>query len=45
VIDLVKPLPFANRVFLVTLNEKEIREYRCFEEFGDCDTDSFNTEE
>jgi hypothetical protein len=45
VIDLAKPLPFANRVFLVTLNEKEIREYRCFEEFGDCDTDSFNTEE
>jgi len=26
-IDLVKLLPFANRVFLVTLNEKEIREY------------------
>ena len=43
VVKLVKPLPFANRVFLVTLNEKEIREYRCFDEFGDCDNDSFSS--
>ncbi|KAB7889566.1 C-type lectin domain-containing protein [Poseidonibacter ostreae] len=44
VVELVKPLPFANKIFLVTLNEKEIREYRCYEDFGDCDNDSFSTE-
>lgn len=41
-IDLEKPLPFANRVFLVTLNEKEIREYRCYDDFGECESDEFN---
>lgn len=40
-VDLEKPLPFANRVFLVTLNEKEIREYRCYSEFGSCSDDGF----
>lgn len=46
IINLVKPLPFANRVFLVTLNEKEVREYRCFDDFGNCDSQtSFKTQE
>jgi hypothetical protein len=44
IIELVKPLPFANRVFLTTLNEKEVREYRCYDDFGSCDTNSFKTE-
>ena len=43
VIDLVKPLPFPNRVFLVTLNEKELREYRCYIPFGDCNNDNYRT--
>lgn len=41
IIQLEKPLPFANRVFLVTLNKKELRQYRCFKDFGECQTDSF----
>ena len=36
VVKLNKPLPFANRVFLVTLGQKEIRKYRCYEDFGEC---------
>lgn len=42
IIDLDKRLPFPNRVFLVTLNEKEVREYRCFEDFGDCESENFS---
>lgn len=44
VIELEKPLPWANRVFVVTLNEKEIRKYRCFDDFGDCAESSYITE-
>jgi len=36
VLKLKKPLPFANRVFLVTLGKKEIRKYRCYKDFGEC---------
>jgi hypothetical protein len=43
-ITLEKPLPFANRVFLVTLAEKEVRKYRCFDEFGECEDSDFVTE-
>lgn len=42
-IDLDKRLPFPNRVFLVTLNEKEIREYRCYDDFGDCESNQYST--
>lgn len=41
VIQLEKPLPFANRVFLVTLGEKEIRKYRCYKDFPDCQNSDF----
>lgn len=41
-VPLEKPLPFPNRVALVTLNEKEIRKYRCFEPFGDCGIEGEN---
>lgn len=44
IIDLEKRLPFPNRVFLVTLNEKELREYRCFEDFGECSSENYTTE-
>lgn len=43
VIELVKPMPYANKIFLVTLNEKEIREYRCYDEFSNCDNNSFSS--
>lgn len=43
IIDLDKRLPYPNRVFLVTLNEKEVREYRCFSDFGECENDNFST--
>ncbi len=42
-ITLEKVQPFANRFFLVTLNEKEKREYRCYDDFTDCDPKSFVT--
>jgi hypothetical protein len=41
VIELDKPLPFANRVILVTLGMKEVRKYRCYEPFGECLDDDF----
>ena len=41
VIKLDKPLPFANRVFLVTLAKKEIRKYRCFSPFSNCKTNDW----
>lgn len=44
-IKLDKPMPFANRVFLVTLGEKEIRKYRCYKDFGDCDDIDYTTTE
>ncbi len=45
VIKLDKPLPFANRAFLVTLGQKEVRKYRCFEDFKDCKDSDFITDE
>lgn len=42
-ITLDRVQPFANRFFLVTLNEKEKREYRCYDDFTDCDPKSFIT--
>jgi len=44
VINLNKPMPFANRVFLVTLGEKEVRKYRCYDDFGDCQDEDYVTE-
>ena len=45
VIKLKKPLPFANRVFLVTLAKKEIRKYRCFSPFSKCQTNDWLVDE
>jgi len=37
VIDLKYPLPYVNRVFLVSMGFSEVREYRCFQnDFGVC---------
>lgn len=41
VVKLDKPLPFANRIFLVTLGKKEIRKYRCYQDFGKCSDNDF----
>lgn len=35
-IDLVKPLPFANRVFLVNLSNLENRKYQCYDSLNPC---------
>jgi len=44
-IKLKLPMPYANRIKLVTLSQKEIRNYRCFsEDFGTCEDDDFITE-
>ena len=40
-----KPLPFPNRIFLATLGKKQEREYRCYDEFGDCLETDFVAEE
>lgn len=36
VLDLDYPMPFANRAFLITYNQKQNKLYRCFEPFGQC---------
>lgn len=42
--NLTKPMPFANRVFIASLNEKELRQYRCFEDFGKCADSDYKEE-
>ncbi|WP_294961498.1 interleukin-like EMT inducer domain-containing protein [Sulfurimonas sp.] len=37
VIDLVKPLPFSNKVYLVNMSEQENREYQCFSSLEPCE--------
>ncbi len=39
--ELQSPMPFPNRVWLATLDKKEIRHYRCFGEFSDCADNQF----
>jgi hypothetical protein len=36
VIKLEKPMPYANRITLVTLNKEENRKYRCYKPFKEC---------
>lgn len=43
VIRLTKPMPYANRIKIVSLSKKETREYRCYDEFGDCEDEDFTT--
>ncbi|MEV9527056.1 hypothetical protein AB0W38_00495 [Aliarcobacter butzleri] len=38
--ELTAPMPFPNRVWIATLDNREVRNYRCFGEFDECsDTD------
>ena len=39
--ELEAPMPFPNRVWLATLDNKEVRNYRCFGEFADCSDSQF----
>lgn len=41
VVELERPLPFANRTLLVTLGEVESRKYRCFDEYEECSEDGY----
>jgi len=41
VLRLEKPLPFANRIFIGTLNKEQKRKYRCYEDFQDCGEKDF----
>lgn len=40
-IPLKGKMPFANQIFLVSLGEKEIRDYRCFGDFAECLEEDF----
>lgn len=42
--DLKFPLPFPNRVWIASLNGKEIRNYRCYDDFSACSEDQFKTD-
>ena len=42
--ELKFPLPFANRVWIASLNGKEIRNYRCYDDFSACSEDNFKKE-
>ena len=44
-IELSKPMPYANRIRLVSLSNKETREYRCYDPFGECDEEDFTIQE
>lgn len=39
--QLTKPMPFPNRVWVATLDNREIRNYRCFEDWPDCGDTEF----
>ena len=43
VMNLDKPLPWANRIFVVTLGKKEVRKYRCYGKFGKCKSSNYIT--
>ena len=43
--DLKFPLPFANRVWIASLNGKEVRNYRCYDDFSSCDEKDFTKDE
>ena len=40
-LELALPMPYANRVKLVTMSTKEIRKYRCYLDFDECSEDDF----
>jgi len=38
---LARPLPFANRVFIGTLDKMQVRKYRCYEDFQECNDENY----
>ncbi len=42
---LTAPMPFPNRVWIATLDEREIRNYRCFGKFGECEDEEYREAE
>ena len=42
---LTAPMPFPNRVWIATLDEREIRNYRCYGEFGECKDEEYREAE
>ncbi|MCK9549465.1 hypothetical protein [Aquamicrobium sp.] len=42
-INLIKPMPYANRFFLVTYGKKENRKYTCYEKGEPCSPESAST--
>ena len=40
-LELSLPMPYANRIKLVTMSTKEIRKYRCYLDFENCSEDDF----
>lgn len=40
--ELKAPMPFPNRVWIATLDEREIRNYRCYGDFGECEDEEYN---
>ena len=41
ILELTLPLPYANRVKLVTMSQKGIRKYRCYLDFEECSEEDF----
>lgn len=39
--NLTKPMPFPNRVWIATLDNREVRNYRCYEDWPDCTDQQF----
>lgn len=39
--ELEAPMPFPNRVWLATLDNREVRNYRCYSAFADCADNQF----
>ena len=40
-LNLTKPMPFPNRVWIATLDNREVRNYRCYEEWPECSDNNF----
>jgi hypothetical protein len=41
VYNLTKPMPFPNRVWIASINDKEVRKYRCYKDWPECTDKSF----
>jgi len=39
--ELIRPMPFPNRVWIATLDNREVRNYRCYDAWQDCTGNDF----